>query len=326
MLSVIIPVYNVEKYIKQCLDSVIGQTFSDLEIIVVNDGSTDGSGLICEEYAAKDSRIKLYNKKNGGLTSAYKLGFDQVSNENVTFVDSDDWIEPTMYERMMAKMLEYKVNLVMCGHARYYNGCDAKQENIGIKEGYHEGNGEWFECMNQCCVPSARWNKIFKTDLLRDIMSKIVDNVSFFEDHLVSIPYFQKVKNYYFIDDILYHYRYTPNSMSATNNLSGEKDVSNIFKILRSYEWSDKFEKQLNSLLVRAYVDGLIANTIALGNTNEAKTQLLHLVKSKCFVDASKNCIWKCYTIKQKVQKFLIKHMPKMYFHVYHFYISCKSK
>ena len=97
-ISVIVPVYNVEKFIKRCLDSIINQTMRDLEIILVNDGSTDNSGKICDEYAQLDNRITVIHKENGGLSSARNTGLDVATGEWIAFVDSDDYIEKNMYE------------------------------------------------------------------------------------------------------------------------------------------------------------------------------------------------------------------------------------
>lgn len=99
-ISVIVPVYNVEPYIKRCLDSVINQSYTNLEILCINDGSTDNSGKICDEYATKDKRIRVFHKQNGGLPSARNVGLQNFTGQYVGFVDSDDWIEPEMYETL----------------------------------------------------------------------------------------------------------------------------------------------------------------------------------------------------------------------------------
>ena len=99
-ISVIVPVYNVESYLARCVDSILAQTYQNLEIILVNDGSRDASGSICDAYAQKDSRITVIHKENGGLSSARNAGIDAASGEYLTFVDSDDWIEPQTYEWM----------------------------------------------------------------------------------------------------------------------------------------------------------------------------------------------------------------------------------
>lgn len=100
-LSVIVPVYKVEKYIHKCVDSILNQTFSDFELILVDDGSPDNCGRICDEYAAKDSRVRVIHKKNGGLSDARNFGIDAAQGEVLSFIDSDDWIEPVTYEKVI---------------------------------------------------------------------------------------------------------------------------------------------------------------------------------------------------------------------------------
>ncbi|MDR2727809.1 MAG: glycosyltransferase [Chitinispirillales bacterium] len=114
-ISVIIPVYNAESYIKKCLDSVINQTHTNLEILCVDDGSTDNSGKICDEYAEKDSRIKVFHKENGGDASARNAGLRNFTGKYVGFVDSDDWIEPDMYEVLYNLIKEKNVSVSVCG-------------------------------------------------------------------------------------------------------------------------------------------------------------------------------------------------------------------
>ena len=114
VISVIIPVYNVEKYLRKCVDSVLGQTFKDIEIILVDDGSTDGCGKICDEYAEKDSRIRVIHKENGGLSSARNAGLDIARGEYIGFVDSDDYVSAEMYEKLLAAAKKYSANLVFC--------------------------------------------------------------------------------------------------------------------------------------------------------------------------------------------------------------------
>lgn len=118
MISVIIPVYNVEPYLRQCVDSVAGQTYRDLQIILVDDGSTDGSGNICDEYATKDLRIKVIHKKNGGLSEARNFGLSLASGEYISFVDSDDYIHPQMMELFLKFALESNADMVTCRYER----------------------------------------------------------------------------------------------------------------------------------------------------------------------------------------------------------------
>ena len=118
VISVIIPVYKAEEYLERCVDSVLAQTYSNLEIILVDDGSPDNSGQICDRYAEKDSRVKVIHKKNGGVSSARNAGLDVATGEFVAFVDSDDFIAPDMYEKLMVS-LSSGSDLSMCDFMMY---------------------------------------------------------------------------------------------------------------------------------------------------------------------------------------------------------------
>lgn len=114
-LSIIVPVYKVEKYLPRCIDSILAQTFRDFELILIDDGSPDNCGAICDDYAARDSRIKVIHQENAGVSAARNAGLDIASGTYLGFVDSDDWIEPEMYETMIATAKEKNVDVVVCG-------------------------------------------------------------------------------------------------------------------------------------------------------------------------------------------------------------------
>lgn len=125
MLSVIVPVYNAEKYLRRCVESILNQTFSDLELLLINDGSTDNSGAICDEYAEKDSRIQVFHKTNGGVSSTRNMGLVLAQGEWVTFVDADDWIETDTFEKVCKRLQEenadiclYDFNIIYADHRR----------------------------------------------------------------------------------------------------------------------------------------------------------------------------------------------------------------
>ena len=122
IISVIVPVYNVERYVKKCLDSILVQTFENIEIIVVDDGSTDSSGVICDEYAKRDNRVHVYHKTNGGLSSARNYGIERATGRYLGFVDSDDYIDPDMYEVLLNNLLKYDADMSLCGLFDVFNG------------------------------------------------------------------------------------------------------------------------------------------------------------------------------------------------------------
>ena len=120
-ISIIIPIYNVEQYLPQCLDSIINQTYKNLEIILINDGSTDNSGKICDNYAKVDNRIHVFHKKNEGVTSARNLGLDKCTGDFIGFVDPDDFIELNMYEILYNEQQRTNADIVWCNYLLYYS-------------------------------------------------------------------------------------------------------------------------------------------------------------------------------------------------------------
>lgn len=121
LISIIVPVYKVEKFLKRCVDSITNQTYDNLEILLIDDGSPDGSPAICDELAKQDKRIRVFHKENGGVSSARNLGIKECTGDYIAFVDSDDWIEPTMYEEMLALSLEKDADITFCEMKEFYD-------------------------------------------------------------------------------------------------------------------------------------------------------------------------------------------------------------
>lgn len=174
-ISVIIPVYNVEAYLAKCLDSVINQTYYNLEILLINDGSTDGSLAICESYASKDGRIKVFTKPNGGQSSARNFGISQMTGDYVSFVDSDDWLDAKMYEQLVFFLTKYDADLSVCqtyycreGH-RFQPECDNGKEYL--IEGYYNMMGHILPYQEPFLKFQA-WNKLYKTELVTGVRFK----------------------------------------------------------------------------------------------------------------------------------------------------------
>lgn len=231
-LSVIVPIFNVEKYLKRCLDSIINQTYKDLEIICVNDGSEDNSSRIIEEYSRADLRIKVINKSNGGLVSARKVGIKTATGMYVTYVDSDDWIEPNMYQRMMTCMLEYDPDLVASGFIRDY-GSYVLIDNEK-KTGYYYGRNYDEEIKNSIAdyehpfkflISPSMCNKIFKTKTLLSYQMSIPDEVTIDEDTICSYPYIVNANSIYILEDSYYHYCQRSGSMLNSMEKTGKEQA-----------------------------------------------------------------------------------------------------
>ncbi len=217
-LSVVVPVYNVEKYLNQCIDSIIHQTYLNLEIILVDDGSTDTSGTICDTYAKQDHRICVIHKMNGGLISARIAGVRKSRSEFITFVDGDDWIDPLMYEKLMQKMIEFNVDLVTSGCIRYFDeNNQIESYDTEIQYGlYDEAKIEehiipimlWKEEINKWAIDPSLCTKIFRRTLLNKMYDNIQEKKFYYgEDTAVLFPYMLEIKSMFYMKGAFYFHR-----------------------------------------------------------------------------------------------------------------------
>ena len=166
----IVPVYNVEQYLPRCVESILAQTYENLEILLVDDGTKDNSGAICDAYARQDARVKAIHKKNGGLSSARNAGIDAATGEYLSFVDSDDWIEPDMYEKMMALMEKYSVRLVCAG--RWDVSSETGEKTLGLcppKEEVISGEELVRRIFHWENIDSAAWDKLYHRSLFASV-------------------------------------------------------------------------------------------------------------------------------------------------------------
>ena len=230
-ISVIIPIYNVEKYLKRCIESVIKQTYSDLEIILVDDGSQDGCAKICDEYKKKDERIIVIHKKNGGLSDARNVGLKVATGEIISYIDSDDYLDLDMYEKMIKAMEEKNADIVVCGtNIDYEDGhtkvkCEKEEKSFNREEALIELNS--FKSFDM-----AVWNKLYKRE--------VVDKIEFpvgkkSEDYFVMYQYFARAKKVVIINQAKYHYFQRSNSISRGKNVThdyieGSKSQKEFFE------------------------------------------------------------------------------------------------
>lgn len=166
MVSVVVPVYNVEKYINQCVESIINQTYRNIEIILVDDGSTDTSGIICDEWKQIDNRVRVIHKANGGLSSARNVGIDVAKGEYIGFVDSDDYIATNMYELLIGLMKQYDVDVARCSSVDIYNEKAVNNPQLPYREYKLTSDDFYIECVaerNGNCVGVC--NKLYKKDI-----------------------------------------------------------------------------------------------------------------------------------------------------------------
>ena len=225
LISVIIPVYNVAEYLPQCLMTVCGQTYKNLEIILIDDGSTDGSGRICDEWGQKDPRIRIIHKENGGVSSARNEGLKIAEGELIGFVDADDWIEPEMYEKLLKGTAG--ADAVSCGYVDYPYG-----EGVPVPKGT--------KAVPPCDYPDAviaiferngyfttLWSKLFKRTAVykEDGFVPLDTSLSFGEDEVWLVTVLRNCEKIAFVPEALYHWRPRAGSVTRFKTIS-EKQLS----------------------------------------------------------------------------------------------------
>lgn len=264
-ISVIIPVYNVEKYLQKCLDSVINQTYKNLEIICINDGSPDNSGKILDEYAKKDSRIIVIHQENAGVSAARNRGLEIATGEYIAFVDSDDWLKPECYE-LALNVLENDKEVDLVGYnADIINSRNDTNQDL-------QRNKNWFtlpfvgkfELSQKIAIRmcGACWIYLFKASIIKNNKLKF-SNYKFSEDFLFIFEYFAFVKNIYFLDKNLYNYNLAPYSAmtkySSTQNPEYALDVYiEIFKeACKFYKKAEKIDF-FRKILMRRFLNSIL--------------------------------------------------------------------
>ena len=175
LVSVIVPIYGVEEYLEKCINSIITQTYNNLEIVLVDDGSPDRCPKICDEYARKDSRIKVIHKKNGGLSDARNAGIDCACGEYFIFVDSDDWIESTMVEHLLNTCKKYNVKLAACGR-NITDGSEIKGKAFEGAEIVYSTEEALNEILSGKSLDVAAWDKIYSRELFDNIRFPVGEN------------------------------------------------------------------------------------------------------------------------------------------------------
>lgn len=234
-VSIIVPIYNVQKYLAKCLDTVINQTLKEIEIICVNDGSTDSSGKILEDFAKKDSRIIIINKKNGGLSSARNAGMKIAKGEYIGFVDSDDWIEETMFEKLYNNAKKYDSQMSICAVHKYDDRTktiidDDPYFTLGYFNESFDGRSfnhhETKDFIIELCVMA--WNKIYKRSFLEREGAVFPDGL-IFEDGPFFFSIYFKMDRVSIVRDYLYYYR-----INRVNSIiqKGGKNFINIFDVI----------------------------------------------------------------------------------------------
>lgn len=257
-ISVIVPIYNIDRYLGICIESIINQTYKNLEIILVDDGSPDRCPEICDLYAKKDDRIKVIHKQNGGLVSARKTGILAATGSYVGYVDGDDWIGPGFFETLYATIATSESDVVCAGFSR-----DLFHKSVQFVNAYPAGiyKGKRLIALQENMlsygdfyrpgITTYVWNKLFKRELLYKFQMHVDDRITIGEDAAVTYPLLMKCKSVYISDCVAYHYRQREDSMLKKNDTF----VAEQKKLRYLYEYMKCFAKNYDGNLIEQVID-----------------------------------------------------------------------
>lgn len=311
MLSVIIPVYNVQVYLNECVSSVVNQSYEDLEIILVNDGSTDESGGLCDAWAMKDARIQVIHKKNGGLSSARNAGLQKATGKYVTFVDSDDVIDRHMYASLLEVFRKHADVDIACCNIEQFEDKDYSKRKffLAINEGEFSVS-EYLQKIFEHKIDNAVWNKIYSRDKIKDVY---FEEGRINEDILFNVAVLSRTRKIFYIKDAFYKYRIRSGSITKQANPKLFDFIDNAFEIKNIV--LDKMKLPL-SVEIEGYIYYEMVNCIAtIEKYNSAKAYNSQIKYCKSYIMwhplmAFKNPHW---SSKQKVKFFLVSYFPLIY-------------
>lgn len=242
LISVIVPIYNIEHYVERCIESIISQTYVNLEIILVDDGSTDCSGKMCDVYAKKDERIKVIHKANGGLVSARKAGIVEASGDYATYVDGDDWIEKNMYKYLFARIED--ADIIISGVVRDYKSHSICEVNK-LPEGVYQGISLQTIYKNMICtgkflergVQPHIFSVLCKKKLLLENQMQVPNEINVGEDAACIYPVLLNSKKIVLINECLYHYVMRADSIMGTNDGKELDRYRFLYRYLKKRFW-----------------------------------------------------------------------------------------
>ncbi|GAB5617076.1 hypothetical protein JCM31739_19010 [Faecalimonas canis] len=258
LVSIVIPVYNVEDYLKRCIESVIQQTYKNLEIIIVDDGATDDSPIICDEYASKDERIKVIHKINGGLSDARNVGYSESRGEYIFFLDSDDWLEKNTIEILYEALLRYDADIVV---ANYYYQYEFHCVSANVIEEVQVYNRKQAmeELLRNDLIKNFAWGKLYKRELLEEYAFPVG---KLFEDTYWTHLIFNQAQKIVLVKEELVYYFQRSTSISYVFDikklhiLDGYKERREFVK--KEYpELLYLIDETMISLMINLYMDSI---------------------------------------------------------------------
>lgn len=318
-ISIIIPCYNTERFLPKCLDSIVNQTYRNLEIICIIDGSPDSSLTICNQYAEKDKRIVVINQDNQGSSGARNTGLKRATGKYVMFVDSDDWLELSTCEQAISKIEEYGCDLVFWPYVRELSSCQKEKKFFGEANIYFDSDackklhrrifglyGEELANPENADAFVTACGKLYKAEMIKNISFVDIKKIGSSEDTLFNCCALTQMNSAYYIPECLYHYRkynegsitknYRPNLFEQWNCLFNE-----MFNIIDSNNLESEFNIALNNRIALSII-GLGLNELSNPNGTFVKIKKIKtIISSAQYKKVYKSLVLKYFPIHWKI-------------------------
>lgn len=319
-VSVIVPVYKVEKYLDRCIKSIINQTYSDLEIILVDDGTPDKSGFMCDAYSEKDNRIQVIHKENGGLSSARNAGLDIASGDYIVFIDSDDEIELNMVEKLVNAADYADVDFVMCDYIHILSDGREIKETTALEAGLYDKtklvkdifpNLIMAESIEYGPILSV-WHCMYKRCFLKDNNLRFAEDVKWSEDNLFNSIVGYKAQTFFYLkNEFLYKYYQNPGTITTSYRQGAwnvYKTMNNHLKDYFLFKEDYDFGRQLQLHLIYYACNTIGMEGLAHTNKKEAIHGVREILNDSLLENVFNEFTFPKVNLKLKLQLWLMKH------------------
>ena len=301
--SIVVPIYNVEKYLRGCINSILGQTFSDLELILVDDGSPDGSPEICDQYAKKDPRVRVIHKKNAGVVAARETGVNAASGDYLIFVDGDDWLPLQTLCSYADIIQKYDPDLIVSAHNEGVEGRLTAYASQ-LRQGFYsrrEIRDEIFPMLIERedgrYFPSSLCAKVYRTEMFRNSQCPLDHRVKIAEDHAITKPYVYGCRSLYITREPLYNYRTNEESVTKKPrpfDWDGPKLVAEHFEKNLPMEEAD-FKAQVCRCTVHNVFNVAMSQFNQDAPYGEIRQEILSKLQEPCYAEAISGCRYRKY-------------------------------
>ena len=317
LISIIVPIYNVEKYLDRCIESIINQTYKNLEIILVDDGSPDNCPKMCEDWAKKDKRIKVIHKENGGISEARNVGINNATGDYIAFVDSDDFIDKEMYEKLLQNLIRTNSDISICSMIYYYENDQIKElKNNDASFFIYDDIKKYDNLFNENVFSFiVVWNKLYKKEIFKELRFP-KDKIN--EDAFIAHQLLNLSHKIVYTKEKLYYYVQHENSIMHQEFNIKKLDELEAYKNQMLFFQKEKFQNtQYPKLSLQKYMNYIIIFYCRLryyNKNNQYQTQIDNLQDE--YKKYYKEIMKKNISYKQKIRYIIFRNLPNSFYQI----------